>query len=250
MWARRLLFGLVCVVGLGALVAGMLYGDANRNPTPPDDRFASYDEGDFRQVVDRVNAEFAELGKSGGFTATSRAPDLTIVRRLSLGLTGTVPSLEEIRQFEAARPEHVEQWWLSHLFADRRYSDYVAERLARAYVGVEGGPFLLYRRRRFVLWLSRPTARQCPLRPDRAAYDLRLGLVDRHAGDQFRHRDLQAEDRGGQPDPVRLAGRSHRARSWACGSTACNATTTTWAVPGSSPTSTSWPPSSPRPFLA
>ena len=30
----------------------------------------------------------------------------------------------------------------------------MAERFARAYVGVENGQFLIYRRRRFVLWLS------------------------------------------------------------------------------------------------
>ena len=30
----------------------------------------------------------------------------------------------------------------------------IAERLARAYVGTENGPFLIYRRRRFANWLS------------------------------------------------------------------------------------------------
>ncbi|MGB0580196.1 MAG: DUF1553 domain-containing protein, partial [Limisphaerales bacterium] len=46
------------------------------------------------------------------------------------------------------------QWWLSYLFEDRRYSYYLAERFARAYVGVENGPFLIYRRRRMSSWLS------------------------------------------------------------------------------------------------
>ena len=43
---------------------------------------------------------------------------------------------------------------LAHVFADPRHADYLAERLGRAYVGVEDGPFLLYRRRRFTTWLS------------------------------------------------------------------------------------------------
>ena len=40
------------------------------------------------------------------------------------------------------------------LLSDRRFSDYFAERLARSYVGTEGGPFLFFRRHRFVSWLS------------------------------------------------------------------------------------------------
>ncbi|MEC8590156.1 MAG: hypothetical protein VXZ15_01260, partial [Planctomycetota bacterium] len=45
-------------------------------------------------------------------------------------------------------------WWLNYILEDERFADYFAERLARAYVGVENGPFIVYRRRRFVHWLS------------------------------------------------------------------------------------------------
>ena len=37
---------------------------------------------------------------------------------------------------------------------DRRFSDYLSERFARIFVGVDAGPFLIYRRGRFRLWLS------------------------------------------------------------------------------------------------
>ena len=77
------------------------------------------------------------------------------MRRLALALTGSVPSLEEIRRFEAlpAAGDGIDAW-LDDLLRDRRSSDYLAERLARAYVGTEDGPFLVFRRRRFVAWLS------------------------------------------------------------------------------------------------
>ena len=44
--------------------------------------------------------------------------------------------------------------WLDDLLRDRRCTDYLAERFARVYVGTEDGPFILYRRRRFIAWLS------------------------------------------------------------------------------------------------
>ena len=84
------------------------------------------------------------------------------MRRLSLALTGSIPSLEEIRAFEARPAEGRLDWWIETLLADRRSSDYLAERLARAFVGTEGGPFLVYRRRRFVSWLGDELMRNRP----------------------------------------------------------------------------------------
>ncbi len=86
--------------------------------------------------------------------ARARADDLAIIRRLSLALTGTIPSLEEIRLLEAQPEPQRIVWWLDGLLADRRSSDYLAERFARAFVGVQDGPLIIYRRRRFVAWLA------------------------------------------------------------------------------------------------
>ncbi len=210
MWARRLLFGTVCLLGAASLIAGLLYGDANVTPDSPSSPAANYHAEGFSQVVVQVNAEFAGHWQSAGVQPTPQAPDLMLLRRLSLGLTGAVPSLEEIRLLELARPEQPEQWWLSRLFADRRYSDYVAERLARAYVGSENGPFLLYRRRRFVLWLS-----------DQLLANMRYDQMATHLiSDAGLWTDTPSvnfvtvtctENNQGQPDPVRLAGRTTRA---------------------------------------
>ena len=57
-------------------------------------------------VVERVDAAFRQQWLSKGSSRPARPPDLLQARRLALALMGTVPSLEEIRQFEAlpARP--------------------------------------------------------------------------------------------------------------------------------------------------
>lgn len=82
------------------------------------------------------------------------AEDLTVLRRLALALHGTVPSLEEIRRFERDRePDRLTRWTLQML-EDPRFADYFAERLARAFVGVDQGPFLIYRRDQFTAWLA------------------------------------------------------------------------------------------------
>src|SRR5207237_767679 len=75
------------------------------------------------------------------------ASDLAVARRLSLALVGTIPSLQEIRQFEGRPGKDRLNWYTAQLLDDRRHADYFAERLARAYVGTENGPFVVYRRR-------------------------------------------------------------------------------------------------------
>jgi len=150
-WQRNLLLAGVCLVGAGAVVSNLLQSDTM---TPPKHSASRFQKTGFTTPVELVDAEFAADSKKAGLEPAPRADDLTLIRRLSLGLTGAIPSLQEIRALEAQPKGERIQWWLSHLFADRRTSDYLAERFARTYVGVENGPFLIYRRRRFVTWLS------------------------------------------------------------------------------------------------
>lgn len=121
-------------------------------------------------IVAKVDAAFQADWASHGIPAAPRADDLTIIRRLSLALTGSIPSLEEIREVQAMKGDDVPQRWLARLLADRRMSDYLAERLARVYVGTENGPFLIYRRRRLVEWLSEALLQNRPY--DRIVRDL------------------------------------------------------------------------------
>src|SRR5690606_23622776 len=107
-----------------------------------------------QHTLAELNQAFQHHWQPHPLTPAPRADDLLIARRLSLALTGTIPSFEEIRALEAQPASERLHWWVSRLLDDRRYADYVAERFARAFVGTEEGPFLIYRRRRFVSWLS------------------------------------------------------------------------------------------------
>jgi hypothetical protein len=207
-WRRNLLFVGLTLFGAGVLVAGLWGSSHIREPKSFNPE--QYQRAEFREIVNQVNQEFRDHWQTAQLQAAPRAPDLAIARRLSLGLTGTIPSLEEIRSFEAQPPEHRIEWWVSHLLEDRRYADYVAERLARVYVGTENGPFLVYRRRRFVTWLS-----------DRLYENERYDqLVRKLISDEGLWTDSPAvnfvtvtldQNNDNQVDEIRLAGRTARA---------------------------------------
>lgn len=152
MWRRNLLFVAVVIGGFVALRASLFpLSSASRKVTFDS---APVERDDFRAVVREVDESFRADWEGKGLTPAPRADDLAVARRLSLALTGSVPSLEEIRQFEAQPAETRLAGWTNHLLHDRRYADYFAERLARAYVGTEDGPLIAYRKRRFLAWLS------------------------------------------------------------------------------------------------
>lgn len=154
MWARNLLF-------LGLVGGGMLALFAGLFPSRIPSRAAIRDSGprseappDIQSAVDRVNAAFRRQWQEQGLQPAPSVSELTVARRLSLALMGTIPSLQEIRQLESVAPGQRVPNYLEKIFQDRRFADYVAERLARSYVGTEDGPFVVFRRRRFVSWLS------------------------------------------------------------------------------------------------
>ena len=208
MWQKNLLFAFVVVLGIACIVRTLM---PDRRPAWPESFHAStaVDSAD-RQIVGEIDRQFRAHWQAQGLRPAPRAGDLTICRRLSLALTGTIPSLEDIRAIEAQPPDNRILWWLSHLLQDRRYHDYVAERLARVYVGVEDGPFLVYRRRRFVIWLADHLETNTP-------YD----QLARHlVADQGLWTDSPAvnfvtvtldQNNDNQPDPIRLARRVSRA---------------------------------------
>ena len=118
--------------------------------------------GDLPPMAARVDQLLLAPLTSAGVTPAEGADDLTVLRRLSLALHGTIPSLEEIRRFEAdTRPDRLTIWTNAFL-EDTRFSNYFAERLARAYVGVEGGQFILFRRDRFTAWLRQQLQDRTP----------------------------------------------------------------------------------------
>lgn len=109
---------------------------------------------DLRPVIDSCNSDLNHWIRTSNFVAAGQADNLTIARRVALGLTGSGLSLEEIRAMELVPEAQQIEWVTNYLLQDRRWADYFGERFARAMVGTDEGPFLLFRRRRFNAWLS------------------------------------------------------------------------------------------------
>lgn len=167
-------------------------------------------QSDIGQTLAELNREFREHWEKRELQVAPPADHLTIARRMSLALTGTIPSLEEIRALERVSPEHRTEWWTSHLLEDRRFSDYFAERFARAYVGIEQGPFLVYRRRRFVTWLSDKIAENRPYDEIVRKLIAEDGLWTGSPATNFVTATSQ-QQMNNEPDEIRLAARVARA---------------------------------------
>lgn len=164
------------------------------------------------KTLDDLDREWSEAWAKAEISPTPKADRLTLARRLSLALTGAVPSLEEIRRLEALSTEaDATAAWLDHLFADDRYPAYFAERLARAFVGVETGPFLVYRRRRLVTWLAEQLARNRPY--DELVRELvsAEGIWTSNPAANFLTVSIVANAQDKGPDEVKLAARTARA---------------------------------------
>ena len=166
---------------------------------------------DVSEVTKAIDFAFAEEWESRGMAAAGEVDNLLVARRLSLGIAGTIPSLAEIREFENQCDEDQVNWWITRLLQDRRTSNYLAERMTRALVGVEDGPFLIFRRRRFVSWLSEQLFLNRPY--DELVYEILTeeGLWTDTPAVNFYTRTITQEEGSNKPDPVLLAGRTSRA---------------------------------------
>ena len=208
MWARNIVFLLLCLLGLAAVAANLLSSRKIEDP----EAFPEFARRspEFTRVVQQLNDEFEQHWRAQGLQHAGQADTSTIIRRLSLGLTGTIPSLEELRRLDEVPAEQQIDWWVARLLEDRRYADFLAERLGRAFVGTEDGQFLLLRRRRYIIWLSDQIA-------DNVPYDqlVRTMISDRGimTSDPAVNFLTATVDDGeeGQPNPISLAGRTTRA---------------------------------------
>ncbi|HWE39699.1 MAG TPA: DUF1549 domain-containing protein [Isosphaeraceae bacterium] len=207
MGRRDLLFIAVVLGGAAALGAGIGRAPDRARPVRAD--AADGPRDDLGPVVAEVDAVFRRRWDEKGLKPTPRTADLAVLRRLSLALTGTIPSLEETRRFEALPAEGRVETWLDDVLRDRRSADYLADRLARAFVGTEDGPFIVFRRRRFVTWLGDALAANRPY--DAIVRDLIAGngVWTDHPETNFETVTFNPET--GRPDPERLAARVARA---------------------------------------
>ena len=200
------LFLAVVLGGTGIMGAGLLRPSGSP-PAQPSKPLAV--RSDLRTIVAAVDASFRDRWAEQKLVPAAPAAELAVMRRLALVLCGSVPSLEEIRRFEARPKEGRIEAWLDDLLGDRRCADYLAERFARAFVGTEDGPFLLYRRRRFVAWLSDALLENRPY--DALVRDLIAdrGLWTDHPATNFV--TVTFDPDAGRPTPDRLAARVARA---------------------------------------
>lgn len=160
-------------------------------------------------AIKLVDSRWQESLQAHGLQAADPADWLTVCRRLSLALVGNGLSLEEIRQLERLPAEQRESAHLRNLMVDPRFHHYWAERWSRYLVGTDGGQFIVYRRRRFRIWLAEEFAASRPY--DQMVRELITaeGLWTDKPQVNFLTATFDSND--GKADPVRLAARTSRA---------------------------------------
>jgi len=211
---QAVLFVLLCVAGIGGLVGSAFSTKGLERRVNQIDNHHQQAAG-FLEVVAEVDQQFQQQWKERSLPFAPAAHTLTVMRRASLALHGTIPSLEEVKAFALESgyemtDDKVIDRYVNYLLMDRRYSDYLSERFARIFVGVDAGPFLIYRRGRFRLWLSDQLM-------DNKPYDeLVHSLID-SKGVWTSDPEVNfvtaaiTEGEDGRPDVMKLAGRTSRA---------------------------------------
>lgn len=211
-WWRNAAFALLVAGAVGSLLyflnwpSGLL-GTPRPAPALSAPRPSTPDTA---HVIAKIDALFAQDWQAAGVAPTPRAPDLAVARRLSLALTGSIPSVAEIRRLEATPAEDRTRAWLEHLLADPRSSAYLAERFARAFVGTEFGPFLVYRRTRLVSWLDEQIAQNRSYADTVRQLIAGNGVWTTQPATNFITVTISPDNNAG-PDEVKLAARVTRA---------------------------------------
>lgn len=205
---RNLVF--LSVIGCGFVTSALSFVKPDQTASNRSTAQASLHQADMAQTARAIDASFEKQWEEEELQCAPRADDLKIARRISLALTGAIPSLEDIRRLEAMESEQRIEWWISSLLETRRCTDYMAERLARAFVGTENGPFLVFRRGRFVSWVSDRLYENYPYDELTRRLLADTGLWTDSPPVNFVSVTIDNNE-SNQPDPIRLAARTSRA---------------------------------------
>ena len=206
-WGKRLVF-----LGTAAAILLGIFGATTHNPVlmRRPEQIASAFDATVLEAASKIDHEFRANWEQQGLRPAPEAPWHTIARRISLGMVGNGLSLEEYRSLEKIPEDQRVGWWTEYLLKDRRWADQFAERFARATVGTSEGPFLIFRRRKYVDWLADRFEENMP-------YDQIASRILSARGswtDSPEVNFLTAtmdENNDNKPDAVRLAGRTSRA---------------------------------------
>jgi Protein of unknown function (DUF1549)/Protein of unknown function (DUF1553) len=178
-----------------------------QSPVPGQQDVGGTPPAEIQSAVAQVDRFFEQSWHEAAIKPAPRASDLQVVRRLSLALCGTIPSLEEIRIFESdTSPGRLDRW-TDRLLSDNRFADYFAERLARSFVGTDIGQVVVFRRDRFVDWLRQQLSQNTPY--DQVARHVisETGLWTDHPATNY----ITSAMADGELDENKLAGRTVRA---------------------------------------
>ena len=213
-------FGFLVLLAFAYLVAGLsepkqevptpnTLNAGTADGAPQSTLVSSPDRDDLSASLKTIDDAWARSLETQKISAADQADWLTVSRRISLAMVGAGLSLEEIRELEQIPESQRAQAHTEKLLHDSRFHHYWAERWARFLVGTDEGQFLLYRRRRFRIWLAEVIA--ADWRYDRIVKSLITseGLWTDSPQVNFLTATFDSND--GQPDPVRLAARTSRA---------------------------------------
>ncbi|RLS51430.1 MAG: DUF1549 domain-containing protein [Planctomycetota bacterium] len=200
----RAILPAMLVVGGVAIVTAIAVSRPIHDLNAPSAEQAS---GDLEEAASRIDTAIETRLTAEHLVQSEPAEELAVLRRLSLALIGTIPSLEEIRRFEADRRADRLTLWTNAYLNDPRFADYFAERLARAFVGVEGGQFVVYRRDRFTSWLADQIRQRTPYDEMVRSMLSETGVATDRAAVNF----AMAAFANSHFDPNKLAGRTVRA---------------------------------------
>jgi hypothetical protein len=206
-WKKRL-FALVVAA---SLVVGLIWATTPKaRLAKPVDRISAKVQTDILDTARLVDEAIEQEIEGRGLEMAGAAHWLAVARRISLALVGNGLSLEDIRVLEQVPESDRIQWWTEYLLQDRRSADYQAERWTRALVGTNQGPFLIFRRRKFVDWMADSIEKNTPYHQIvQQLLTARGSWTDAPQVNFITATMDTADDR--KPDAIRLAGRTSRA---------------------------------------
>lgn len=212
-------FGLLVLLAFGYLVSGLSRPHGETVPMAREVRVEAVQQpalrgaqslgSSFDSALETLNRSWEASLHDQDLQAAPMADWLTVCRRLSLALVGNGLALEEIRQLQRLPESERERVHLKNLLADSRFHHYWSERWARYLVGTDGGQFIVYRRRRFRIWLAEVLATNRPYDQIVRQLITAEGLWTDKPEVNFLTATFDSND--GKPDPIRMAARTSRA---------------------------------------